>query len=58
MKLTPEERNLQARIFKMYVETLVDYTNSNPPSPQVNMAVQEMIVIRSIMKKILKTYNK
>jgi hypothetical protein len=52
MELTPEEKNLTVRILDMYVDTLIEYSDGREPSPQIIMAVEELIIIKSVLLKI------
>jgi hypothetical protein len=53
MKLTNEEKNLTAHILDMYVDTLIEITDGQPPSAKVMICVEELETIKSVLLKIL-----
>jgi len=53
MELTPEEKNLTAHILDMYIDTLIEICNGEPPSSKTEICIDEMVVIKSVLLKML-----
>ena len=53
MKLTPQEKNITAHVLDLYVDTLIEMTDGQPPTPKVMRCVEELEIIKSVLLKML-----